>query len=82
MIDFFQGLEAYRSAILAQINEKERERIRMRKLKFQEGEALRAEEEMRKKDLKHTMMRKLEELRQVNLFYTVNTFYLTVISKR
>lgn len=37
----------------------------MRKLKFQEGEALRAEEEMRKRDLKLTMIRKLGELRQV-----------------
>ncbi|KAJ1526643.1 hypothetical protein ONE63_008228 [Megalurothrips usitatus] len=57
------GLEAYRTALLEQINEKEKERISMRKLKYQEGEALRAEEEMRKKELNHTMKRKLEELR-------------------
>lgn len=57
------GLEAYRTAILEQINEKERERIQMRKLKFQDGEALRAEEEMRKRELNLTMKRKLEELR-------------------
>ncbi|KAE8739673.1 hypothetical protein FOCC_FOCC014831 [Frankliniella occidentalis] len=60
---YWEGLEAYRTAILEQINEKERERIQMRKLKFQDGEALRAEEEMRKRELNLTMKRKLEELR-------------------
>ncbi|XP_034243067.1 cilia- and flagella-associated protein 45-like isoform X2 [Thrips palmi] len=57
------GLEAYRTAILEQINEKERERIRERKLKFQEGDAVRAEEESRKRELQLTMKRKIEELR-------------------
>lgn len=43
-------------------------------MKFQEGDAVRAEEELRKKELKHTMKRKIEELRYVELPH--QTFYL------
>jgi hypothetical protein len=56
-------LEQYRSDIMKQINEKEHERIKEKKSKFEEGVALKMEEVRRQGHMKDTIKKKLEELR-------------------
>nr|CAD7259351.1 unnamed protein product [Timema shepardi] len=54
--------EAYRSAILKQINEKERERIKCRQELFEEGLVKKREEQLREKHMREIMNKKIDEL--------------------
>lgn len=55
--------QRYRVQILKQVNDKEIEKIETRKKMFEEGIALRAELEMRKKKLKNAIEKKCEIMR-------------------
>ncbi|XP_069687390.1 cilia- and flagella-associated protein 45-like isoform X2 [Periplaneta americana] len=56
-------LAQYRSDIMKQINEKERERILEKQNKFEEGVALKMEEVKRERYMKEVMRKKVNELR-------------------
>ncbi|CAG2062473.1 unnamed protein product, partial [Timema podura] len=58
----FQETEAYRGAILKQINEKERERIKCRQELFEEGLVMKREEQLREKHMREIMNKKIDEL--------------------
>lgn len=53
----------HRREILQQVNEKERERINKKKEKFEEGIAIRAEQEMRQRNIAQAIKNKMERLR-------------------
>ncbi|XP_014214197.1 cilia- and flagella-associated protein 45-like [Copidosoma floridanum] len=55
---------AHRSDILKQVNEKEKEKIVSRQKMFEEGLAIRAESEQRKRRLREVMERKCQEMRE------------------
>ncbi|XP_048509183.1 cilia- and flagella-associated protein 45-like isoform X2 [Athalia rosae] len=57
----------HRSAILKQVNEKERERILARQKMFEEGLAIRTQNEMRVQKLRDAMHRKCNEMRENNV---------------
>ncbi|EFN86341.1 Coiled-coil domain-containing protein 19 [Harpegnathos saltator] len=59
-----QQTSILRAEILKQVNEKERERIAERQNMFEEGLAIRAEVEARKKKLQEVMERKCQEMRE------------------
>lgn len=54
--------EQNRRELLKQVNFKEKQRIDRRRLKMEEGEAMRLEDELRKVDLLETLERKLNAL--------------------
>ncbi|KAJ8679865.1 hypothetical protein QAD02_015652 [Eretmocerus hayati] len=54
----------HRSEILRQVNEKEKEKITLRQRNFEEGLAIRAEAEMRNRQLREAMERKCTEMRE------------------
>nr|CAD7431450.1 unnamed protein product [Timema monikensis] len=70
--------EAYRSAILKQINEKERERIKCRQELFEEGLVKKREEQLREKHMREIMNKKIDELRQ----HKVPEVYVKEIEKQ
>ncbi|XP_018318651.1 cilia- and flagella-associated protein 45-like [Agrilus planipennis] len=57
----------HRKELLKQINEKELERIEKQKQKFEEGEAIRLEQEIRSLNIKQILKKKVETLKQNNV---------------
>lgn len=53
----------FRTSILKQITEKERERIKEKREKFEEGEAMRLEAEIQKKHVKEIVQKKIQNLK-------------------
>lgn len=67
----------HKKEILQQVDEKERERIELRKAKMEEGHAIRIEKEIREMKIQETVDKKIEGLRCVPLFFFQNPLLKT-----